>query len=273
MSTGSRPRPSPRSPAPWASSAIAWAPPAAITSVTPSSAQAARIVGCGRPPNSFCGGEASTISCTPATCAGTTFITTELGSTARPPGTYRPTRRTGTQRWVTVPPGTTSTRSSGRRWAESTARTRAIASSRAVRIAGSRSARACSVAAAGTRRCSGRIPSKRSEARRTASAPRVATSSTTGRTAAAAASTSSSARGSAAVSSAALRVRSRRSMTVRKGFWAGMVASLGAARRAGPTGPALGPRRLPDPARARRRAPVPWACPDRRVAGRPGAVD
>ena len=93
---------------------MAWAPPAAITSVTPSSAQAARIVGCGSPPNSFCGGEASTICSTPATCAGTTFITTELGSTARPPGTYRPTRRTGTQRCVTVPPGTTSTLSSRR---------------------------------------------------------------------------------------------------------------------------------------------------------------
>ena len=43
---------------------------------------------------------------TPAIWAGTTFITTLEGYTASPPGTYRPTRRTGTQRWVTVPPGT-----------------------------------------------------------------------------------------------------------------------------------------------------------------------
>ena len=42
---------------------------------------------------------------TPATCAGTTFITTLDGYSASPPGTYSPTRRTGTQRWVTVPPG------------------------------------------------------------------------------------------------------------------------------------------------------------------------
>ena len=88
-------------------------------------------MGCGRPPNSFCGGDASTICSTPAIWAGTTFITTELGSTALPPGTYRPTRRIGTQRWVTVPPGTTSTRCSGRVCAASTARTRAADSSRA----------------------------------------------------------------------------------------------------------------------------------------------
>lgn len=59
---------------------------AAYTSSTPSSAQAARIVGCGRPPNSFWGGEASAIEPTPASCAGTTFMITEDGYTARPPG-------------------------------------------------------------------------------------------------------------------------------------------------------------------------------------------
>ena len=36
---------------------------------------------------------------------GTTFITTLDGYTALPPGTYRPTRSTGTQRSVTVAPG------------------------------------------------------------------------------------------------------------------------------------------------------------------------
>ncbi len=59
--------------------ATACAPPAAYTSSTPSSAHAARIVGCGRPPNSACGGEATASEATPASWAGTTFITTEDG--------------------------------------------------------------------------------------------------------------------------------------------------------------------------------------------------
>ena len=67
--------------------AIAWAPPTAYTSSMPSSAQAARIVGCGRPPNSFCGELVSAIDSTPATWAGTTFISTVETSGARPPGT------------------------------------------------------------------------------------------------------------------------------------------------------------------------------------------
>ena len=53
----------------------------------PSSAHAARIVGCGRPPNAFCGEEVSAIDSTPATWAGTTFITTLDTSGAMPPGT------------------------------------------------------------------------------------------------------------------------------------------------------------------------------------------
>ena len=59
----------------------------------------------GQPSLSRCGGEVTAIARTPATCAGTTFITTLEGYSARPPGTYSPTRRTGTHRWVTVPPG------------------------------------------------------------------------------------------------------------------------------------------------------------------------
>lgn len=46
---------------------------------TPSRAQAARMVGCGMPPNSACAGEASAIEPTPASCAGTTFMTTDDG--------------------------------------------------------------------------------------------------------------------------------------------------------------------------------------------------
>jgi hypothetical protein len=78
MSTGSSSAPSVSVP-PYASSATAWAPPAAHTSSTPSSAAAARTVGCGRPPCSACGGDTSTSEATPASCAGTTFMTTLEG--------------------------------------------------------------------------------------------------------------------------------------------------------------------------------------------------
>src|SRR6478609_3347550 len=92
-------------PTPYANIAIAWAPPTAYTSSTPSSAHAARFVGCTAPPNSRCGGLASAIDSTPAVWAGTTFISTLETSGARPPGTYRPTRPTGTLRCVTRAPG------------------------------------------------------------------------------------------------------------------------------------------------------------------------
>lgn len=59
--------------------ATAVAPPAAYTSSMPSSAQAARIVGCGSPPNSAWAGDASAMDSTPASCAGTTFMITEEG--------------------------------------------------------------------------------------------------------------------------------------------------------------------------------------------------
>ena len=65
--------------------------------------------------------------------------------TGRPParpGTYSPTRRTGIQRSVTVPPGTTSTSTLGRRCASCTMRARRIDSVSAARTAGSRSSSA-----------------------------------------------------------------------------------------------------------------------------------
>ena len=80
-STGSTPA------TPYASIAIACAPPTAYTSSTPSRAQAARTVGSGSPAASGRGGEASAIDRTPATWAGTTFITTLDGSGDSPPGT------------------------------------------------------------------------------------------------------------------------------------------------------------------------------------------
>ena len=57
--------------------AMACAPPAACTSSMPSSAHAASTAGLGRP--SGCGGDATAICPTPATWAGTTFISTEDG--------------------------------------------------------------------------------------------------------------------------------------------------------------------------------------------------
>ena len=59
MSTGASSAPSVSVP-PYASSAMPCAPPTAHTSSTPSSRAAARIVGCGRPPNCACGGLAIT---------------------------------------------------------------------------------------------------------------------------------------------------------------------------------------------------------------------
>ena len=45
------------------------------------------MLGCGSPPYSRCGGEASAIEATPATWAGTTFMITLEASGASPPGT------------------------------------------------------------------------------------------------------------------------------------------------------------------------------------------
>ena len=61
---------------PYANIAMAWAPPAAYTSSMPSNAQAASTTGCGQPSLSRCGGEVTARDSTPATWAGTTFITT-----------------------------------------------------------------------------------------------------------------------------------------------------------------------------------------------------
>ena len=57
----------------------------------PSSAQAASTAGCGQAAVARAlGGDATAISLTPATWAGTTFITTDDGYATRPPGTYTP---------------------------------------------------------------------------------------------------------------------------------------------------------------------------------------
>jgi hypothetical protein len=144
---------------------------------------------------------ATAIDCTPAICAGTTFMTTELSSGARPPGTYSPTRRTGTQRSVTLPPGTTSVVTSVRRWSACTLRTRAIDSSSAARSGGSIPASAASSADCGTAKSSRSTPSSRAVISRTACAPRSLTSWQIGRTVASTESMSVAARGSSWASS------------------------------------------------------------------------
>ena len=62
---------------PYASAAIAWAPPITATSATPSSCAAASTAGWARP--SGPGGVATITESTPATWAGMTFISTVLG--------------------------------------------------------------------------------------------------------------------------------------------------------------------------------------------------
>src|SRR3954449_11142653 len=203
--------------------AMACAPPTAYTSVTPSSAHAANTPGSGIPPWSRCGGEATAIDSTPAICAGTTFMTTRDSNGARPPGTYRPTRRTGSQRSVTVPPGTTWVVTSVRRWSACTFRTREIDSSSAARSVGSLSARARSRAARGTAKSGRSTPSSRAVISRTAWAPRIRTSSHSGRTVASTESMSVAARGSRPASSRAPgKADPRRSMRASTGYTSGV---------------------------------------------------
>ena len=151
--------------------ATACAPPAAYTSSMPSSAHAARMVGCGQPSLSVCGGLTTAMDSTPATLAGTTFITTLDGYTARPPGTYNPTRRTGRHVCRTMAPGPSSVTPLAGNWSLCTRVVRSMAVSSALRTSGSRACSAAAITSAGTRNDAGRIPSKRSPAASTASAP------------------------------------------------------------------------------------------------------
>src|SRR5436190_5885363 len=77
---------------PNASAAIACAPPTAKTSLTPSSTSAAATAGLLR---TVPGGVVTSILVSPAILARTTFITTDDGYAAVPPGTYNPTDSIG----------------------------------------------------------------------------------------------------------------------------------------------------------------------------------
>src|SRR3990170_5061719 len=107
------------------------------------------MVGWIAPPNSFCGGEASATDDTPATRAGTTFMTTLDGYTALPPGTYSPTLSIGLHRWITSAPVSRVVTVGPGTCAFDAASTRSMASSSASRTAGARWAMAAGVSAGG----------------------------------------------------------------------------------------------------------------------------
>ena len=94
---------------------MAWAPPAFTTVEIPSNWATNRMTGLTVP--SDCGGVHTTTCGQPASRAGTPSISSVLNNGAEPPGTYRPTRCTGTARRLQATPGMVSTRSSGSRWA------------------------------------------------------------------------------------------------------------------------------------------------------------
>ena len=171
------------------------------------------MVGCGQPPNWACGGDATTSEDTPASCAGTTFIITLEGYTALPPGTYSPTRSTGMNFSVTVPPAASSTVLPAGFCAACTARTRAMDSRSASVTLGSSSRAACSMTSAGTRIDAGCTPSNFSPYSSAASAPRPRTSRTSGSTTGSTESTSVPPRGRVRRSSLIDAVRPRRSTT------------------------------------------------------------
>ena len=114
-------------------------------------------------PKSACGGEATTSDSTPAASAGMTFMSTDDGYTALPPGTYRPTRRIGIHFSLTTPPGTTSTETSEGFCASWNFRMRPMDSSRAARTSASSPANASAMTSAGTTSESGRTRSNFSE--------------------------------------------------------------------------------------------------------------
>jgi hypothetical protein len=173
---------------------------------------APRMVGWMLPSNCRCAGEASATDDTLATWAGTTFITTLEKYAALPPGTYKPTRATGLQRWTTSAPGPRVVTLGVGNWASEAARTRTIASSSASRTGTLRARTAAEISATSSRTRDGRTPSSRSAWSRSATSPRSRTSEMRSRATAVAAETSVSERGTRARSSARLGLRPRRSI-------------------------------------------------------------
>ena len=154
---------------PYAIAAIAPAPPIAYTSLTPASSPAASTTCDGSP---FApGGEQSTMRFTPATRAGTTPMSTELGYAARPPGAYTPTESSGSGRRPTMTPGSTSSSVVRGRKARCTASMFAAARSSAARTGASSVASACARASRGTASACRATPSSSAASEISASSP------------------------------------------------------------------------------------------------------
>ena len=176
-------------------------------------AQVARIVLFGQPcALSRLGGVAMARLSTPAACAGTTFMITELGYTALPPGTYRPTRWIPIQRSLTRAPSAKSVWKSSGTCDFATARARRTDSSIAARTSGSRHATAASMTSVGTRNDLGTMWSNFSAYSRNAAAPFSLTLSRIGCTISLASSVPISARGIASSISARVSSLPRKSM-------------------------------------------------------------
>jgi hypothetical protein len=143
------------------------------TSSTPVIRQAAAMAGamtCGP----RWGGVARHTRRTRAVRAGTTVISTVEGYAARPPGTYRPTTSSGCTRSSRRPPSSTKPCGSCGAW---NAAIRSAASSSACTTAGSQASARWFSSSSDRREDARATPSKRSVSARTASSPRVRTSS------------------------------------------------------------------------------------------------
>ena len=143
------------------------------TRSTPATRAAAMMLGSGRPARP--GGVVITISPTSATWAGITFINTEEGYPAVPPGTYTPARCSPRTRWPVIMPFA---RGSMRlccfcRWWK--ARMFSAAFFKEVKNAGSQSLAISSISSRESSRRSGHQPSNFSAYSRTAWSPRVLT--------------------------------------------------------------------------------------------------
>ena len=101
---------------PYASAAIAWAPPTLNTRVTPAMRAAVNIAAGTLP--SFPGGVTMIISGQPAMRAGITSINTVEGYAAVPPGTYTPTLARGSTLCPVTTPCALWVSKPSRRWSE-----------------------------------------------------------------------------------------------------------------------------------------------------------
>src|SRR5206468_1084451 len=155
---------------PYASAATACAPPIRYSRSTPARWQAARTIGVSP---SFPTGETAITSPTPATRAGMPVMSTVDGYAARPPGTYTPTRASGSMRWPRRAPLASRKDHERSRWRAWKTRMRRAASSRSLRTRPGKLEYAAAIASFGTRSSARRsvTPSKRRAKARSARSP------------------------------------------------------------------------------------------------------